>query len=215
MENITLYHYIHCPFCIRVRMALGYFKIGYKSKVLGYSDEKTPLDLTGKKMLPILQSNDTVLNESLEIIHFLDTKNILTLPSLITMEQVDKELNQLGKPIHNLVMPYWVQTKEFNQKDREYFLAKKEAKRGPFNKLAQKRESFERELLPLLAEFETQLNPFYRSKSFSLADILFASHLWGLYVLPEFQFSEKLHNYLQEIKTITNFSYHQDFWEMN
>ena len=65
----TLYHYIHCPFCLRVRMAYGFFKIPYKSIVLDYSEEKIPIDLCGKKMLPIASFPDgKLLNESLDII---------------------------------------------------------------------------------------------------------------------------------------------------
>ena len=55
---MKLYHYVHCPFCVRVRMGLGYLGINFESIVLAYDDEKTPVKLTGKKMLPILVSDD-------------------------------------------------------------------------------------------------------------------------------------------------------------
>ena len=66
--TLTLYHYVHCPYCVRVRMALGYLNLDFISKVLPYEDVATPLSLIGNKMLPILANNQEVLKESLDII---------------------------------------------------------------------------------------------------------------------------------------------------
>ena len=55
MATIQLYHYVHCPFCVRVRMALGHLKIPYESIVLPYDEEEIPLEMCQKKMLPILK----------------------------------------------------------------------------------------------------------------------------------------------------------------
>ncbi len=55
---ITLYHYVHCPFCVRVRMAFGHLKVPYKSVVVPYDDAKTPIDLCQVKMLPIIKWED-------------------------------------------------------------------------------------------------------------------------------------------------------------
>ena len=62
-----------------------------------------------------------------------------------------------------------------------------------------------------LKEVEENLDPYF-SNEFSIFDIMLASHLWGMYIFPEFQFSEKLHNYLQDVKNICSFEYHEDFW---
>lgn len=72
-------------------------------------------------------------------------------------------------------------------------------------------KKFFNQLIPLLDELEKNLNPFYQSQHLTLNDILIASHLWGLYVVPEFQFSEKVHQYLQRVKVECHFNYHQDF----
>ena len=80
---ITLYHYVHCPFCVRVRMAFGHLKVPYKSVVVPYDDEKTPLDLCQKKMLPIIKWKDgKAQNESLEIIEKADQENKLQMDLL-------------------------------------------------------------------------------------------------------------------------------------
>ncbi len=213
--TVTLYHYVHCPFCVRVRLALGYLNIPYISQVLRYDDESTPVQLTGKKMLPILKTKEGAINESLDIIELLDKENRLKTSEIkLNDEFVSLEtlLNKMGNPIHSLAMPYWIYTPEFDEKSRAYFQTKKEIKRGPFKELVHRHEEFLAELNPLLSEIEKKLTPYYMSDSLGLYDILIAAHLWGLYIVPEFQFTEKVHEYLQKIKRDCRFNYHQDFW---
>lgn len=214
---IKLYHYIHCPFCLRVRMALGLLEKEWESHPLPYNDEQTPKELTGVKLLPIFQFEDgTALNESLEIIRKIDVENKLS-GNLLDKEElkleIDKLLDDIGRPVHNLCMPYWVWTKEFDEESREYFLSKKEKKRGPFHLLVQRQDEFLNELPPLFERIRSKLSPFYRSDSPTILDIMIASHLWGLYVLPEFQFPSDIHDYLQKVKTLCHFNYHEDLWK--
>ena len=212
----TLYHYVHCPYCIRVRMALGYLNINYSSKVLTYDDETTPKSLSGVKMLPIWQRDDgTSLNESLDIISELDVENKIEksfLSDSKKMEWIEGHLNLLASNVHNLAMPYWVWSAEFSPSARQYFEDKKSKKRGPFKALAKQRSQFEEALHKDLKRLEGELSPWFLGPEFSLADIMLASHLWGMYVVPEFRFSDKIHSYLQTVKRITRFDYHADFW---
>lgn len=211
----TLYHYVHCPYCVRVRMAFGYLRLPYTSKVLAYDDEATPIGLTGKKILPALEFDNEAMNESLDIIAFIDKDNRLNTAEITSskeFEVLDKELTAVGSLVHSLAMPYWIWTPEFNDASRLYFQKKKEIKRGPFKDLVKNQAKFVAEINPLLKKIEDQLSPFYRSKFFSLNDIVIAAHIWGLYVVPEFQFSPAVHAYLQNVKDICQFNYHQDFW---
>ena len=213
--SLTLYHYVHCPFCIRVRLVLGFLNLNYESVVVSYDDEDTPKSLTGKKMLPILAHDQGVMNESLEIISFLDSANKLKYQQLTGTKdfiKVTELLNLIGESIHSLAMPYWMWTPEFSESSRNYFRIIKEKKRGPFSNLVKNQSFFLNQLDPSLKDIEKSLSPFYNSSEFSLYDILIASHLWGLYVVPEFQFSEKIHHYLQAVKQICHFNYHKDFW---
>lgn len=208
--SITLLHYVHCPFCIRVRMALGYLKISYTSKVLNYDDEQTPTALTGKKMLPILiDEKGIALNESLDIIKYLDKDNVLRAGE---PTHLDTYLNQIGKNIHSLAMPHWIFTPEFSNSSRQYFQQKKEFTRGSFKELIRNRKQFETALMDDLNVLSTQLTPYYHSNQIRLHDLLIASHLWGLYIVPEFQFPPLIHKYLQQIKFDCSFDYHVDFW---
>jgi len=211
--TLTLYHYLHCPFCVRVRLAYGFLGLAYQSQVIQYDDEKTPIDLTGVKMLPIVDfGKGVVLNESLDIIKRSDSENKLNHQQ--DYSSLEQTLQKIGSPIHNLVMPYWAYTPEFGVSAREYFTKKKEQKRGPFKQLTtqEKKEENLAQLSPLLASLEQELNPYYLEEGFSLADIMIASHLWGLYILPEFQFSPKIHHYLQNIKELCHFDYQQNLW---
>lgn len=214
--HLTLYHYVHCPFCVRVRMALGLFKLPYKSIVVPYDDEKTPINLMGKKMLPIMVIDGKAMNESLDIISVIDTEKRLKVAEALNspiFDSFNELLNKLGTNVHNLAMPYWIYTPEFNEGSRAYFQKKKEQKRGPFKDLVKRKEEFTKTLLQDLSHTSQDLVPYYRSKEITIFDIMLAAHLWGLYVVPEFQFPENWHNYLQRIKRDCAFDYHQDFWE--
>ena len=212
---MKLYHYVHCPFCVRVRLGFGFLGTKYESIVTAYDDEATPLRLTGKKMLPIVEYDDgKAQNESLDIIKAQDTKGLLGWDALANnLEAINPLLDKSGALVHNLAMPYWIWTPEFNESSRKYFQTKKEVKRGPFKNLVHNQKSFADDLAKLLeAELTTELKPFYKSDKFTIMDIMIAAHLWGMYVVPEFRFSETVNNYLQKVKAITHFNYHEDYW---
>jgi glutaredoxin 2 len=194
-------------------MVLGHLNIDYNSRVLDYDDAATPLNMTGVKMLPIIEIDGKYYNESLDIIKLLDKENSLKIEQYTNSQQhIEKLLSKIGELVHPLAMPYWIYTPEFTPSARAYFQAKKEAKRGPFKQLVSNKEKYENELQLFLKEFECSLNPFWKSNTFSINDILIASHLWGLYVVAEFQFPTSIHQYLMNVKKITHFSYHADYW---
>lgn len=212
---MKLYHYVHCPFCVRVRMGFGFLGTKYESIVTAYDDEATPIRLTGKKMLPIIEYDDgTTQNESLDLIKRQDTKLSLGWDELAAnLEELNLLLDKIGGHVHNLAMPYWIWTPEFNESSRKYFQTKKEVKRGPFKNLVHNQKSYADLLATLLEkELTPNLKPFYKSDKLTIMDIMIAAHLWGMYVVPEFRFSEEVHNYLQKVKDVTKFSYHEDYW---
>lgn len=194
-------------------MTLAFLDENYRDLVLQYDDESTPLKLTGVKMLPIWQDKSgKAMNESLDIIKHLDKNNKIPALKQIDQEELENWLSTLGSNVHNLAMPYWVWTPEFNESSRSYFEAKKSKKRGPFKELAKNRNHFEEQIIKDLTDFESNLTPWYKSDEFTLADIMVAAHLWGLFVVPEFRFSDKMHSYLMAVKSKTKFDYHAPFW---
>lgn len=211
----ALYHYIHCPYCVRVRMTLGLLNIPYESHVVGYSDTETPVKLAGKKMLPILGDGKIFMHESLDMMKLLDKNNTLHVEETVNspaFKELEKMVAYLSNLVHSLAMPYWIWTPEFNEADREYFKNQKEKKRGPFNELVRDQNLFISQLGLEWPKLASELMPFYQSSQLTIKDILIASHLWGLYMVPEFQFPEPIHAYLQSVKKACRFDYHQDFW---
>ena len=208
----TLHHYIHCPFCLRVRMAFGYFQIPYKSIVLDYSEEKTPINLSGSKMLPIVTfPNGNVINESLDIIKEISEGNCLFYGvSEEGMRDVNKALDDISKYLHPLAMPAWLKTPEFNSVSRSYFLSKKEKKRGPFINLISDDERLKNELTNFLNQLWIP-EKFFGDEEINILDIMLASHLYGIYCLIDFYIPKKIHDYLQRVKIATNFNYHEDY----
>mmetsp|Transcript_23185 Transcript_23185/g.38369 ORF Transcript_23185/g.38369 Transcript_23185/m.38369 type:complete len:299 (-) Transcript_23185:232-1128(-) len=76
MEELpTLYVYDHCPFCVRVRIALGIKNIKYLVNFMANDDIPTPTALVGKKIAPIfeLPSDKLIMAESLDIIKLIDS----------------------------------------------------------------------------------------------------------------------------------------------
>jgi len=209
-----LYHYVHCPYCIRVRMGFGLLGIPFESHVLPYNDEQTPLHLTGVKMLPIMVDEMGVaMNESLDILKRIDEKQVLRFDLIAPKaDGLESFLDRVASPVHNLCMPYWIWTPEFDSESRSYFENKKSKKRGPFNLLALRKDEFLKQLPPLMEELSSHLSPYYCGSEFSIADIMVAAHLWGLYIFPEYQFPSQIHDYLQDVKKRTHFNYHEDFW---
>ena len=164
-------------------------------------------------MLPIWQDKSgKAMNESLDIIKHLDKDNRIPALKQADNEELENWLSKLGSNVHNLAMPYWVWTPEFKESSRNYFEAKKSKKRGPFKELAKNRNHFEEQIIKDLKYFESNLTPWYKSEEFTLADIMVAAHLWGLFVVPEFRFSDKMHSYLMAVKSKTKFDYHAPFW---
>ncbi len=213
----SLYHYVHCPYCIRIRMAAGFLNITYESHVVRYDDEETPVRLCGRKMLPIwVNENGNAVNESLDIIHLIDEKNYFKTKDVLSTpkwKDFQDHLDKLSGPIFSLSMPQLIWTKEFDEKSREYFQRKKEEKRGPFKNLVKNRIALEDAFYALLEPYEKKIKTFYDSDQLSLYDIVLASQLWSLYIVPEFQFSEKTHAYLQRVKKDCHFDYHSDYWK--
>lgn len=235
IPQVTLYHYIHCPYCIRVRMALGYLQIAYKSNLLHYADESTPIKCTGKKMAPFISylANDDLhqgnlqgnpansaplkfMNESLNIIEFLDQKNILKTKEFKlnqTEHPVELFLQKISPDLFNLCMPYYAFSHEFNDEDRIYFRAKKELKRGPLKILASKKDYFATKVMEHIEGLVLKSKPFLNGRELVIDDIVLASHLWGLYLVPEFRMKDDLHEYLQAVKQQCHFCYEEQLWD--
>src|SRR5690606_41720437 len=107
--------------------------ISYDTQLVRYDDEQTPMKLAGTKMLPIwVNENGNGINESLDIISLIDIENrFKTKETIATHEwkEFEQLLNTVSGYVHNIAMPHFIYTKEFDDKSREYFQKRKEQKR--------------------------------------------------------------------------------------
>ncbi len=198
-------------------MALGFLGLPYRSIILPYDDEKTPMQLIGKKMLPIMMIDGTPMAESLDIVRRIDTDDRLStsaaLADATAWSELEAIVRRLSENVHALAMPHWVWTAEFTPAARNYFIAKKSLKRGPFAKLVARRTEFESALMSDLRTLSVHLRPFWDGDRFTIKDVAIAAQLWGMYVVPEFRFSQEWHDYLMAIKNLCHFEYQAGFWE--
>lgn len=126
-----VYVYDHCPFCVRVRLALGLKNIKYEPVFMANDDVPTPTALLGKKIAPILERPDQglVMGESLDIIAYFDENPEFGPTNMFApssgradikawMKSVKDLLRLLHRPRYMLAaLP------EFQQKDsRDYFI---------------------------------------------------------------------------------------------
>jgi len=74
-ELPTVFVYDHCPFCVRVRLALGIKNVKHNVRFMANDDVPTPTKLVGKKIAPIFAfpEDSLVMMESLDIIKLVDS----------------------------------------------------------------------------------------------------------------------------------------------
>jgi len=153
IPKLILHHYEHCPYCIRVRLVLGWKGIPYEQKVYGYGDSLGDpkkgkyfggIELTGRKQLPVLEYDGKLMPESGDIISFLERLkgpgNIL-LPPLSGRRDLKNFFESEGKfkeVYRLLVRPSNIKMRHLKdwsrQEDIDYCKEKYENdKKSPFN----------------------------------------------------------------------------------
>lgn len=70
----TVFVYDHCPFCVRVRVALGIKNIKHNLHFMANDDIPTPTKLVGKKIAPIfaLPEDNLIMAESMDIVNLVE-----------------------------------------------------------------------------------------------------------------------------------------------
>ena len=203
---MKLYHYPHCPFCQRVRLALGAKKIAYESIIPSYADAKTPTQLVGKKILPIVVFDDgEVLAESVDIIQALDNRFD---HHPLFRKDTQKELTWVTRVVQipryfDLLLPHYLDTykdaPEFDEAGTEYFRTTKEQKRGTtFTALkAERKNIYEQNIDPVLNQFRHKIEHGFIQEKFSAADCVLAADLSGLRIIPEIALPSLITEYIE------------------
>lgn len=152
-----LYVYDHCPFCVRVRMALGLLGVKHNLMFMANDDVETPTELVGKKIAPIWVDSDGPMMESLDIIGKVDTDALFKPATDRTdlkawQKKVQTVMRKLQRPRYVMVpLP------EFMQKDgRDAFVNNHQM--PPFEKAEWKGGD-----MPLSAKYEKYEEAFAES----------------------------------------------------
>mmetsp|Transcript_5699 Transcript_5699/g.12933 ORF Transcript_5699/g.12933 Transcript_5699/m.12933 type:complete len:301 (-) Transcript_5699:336-1238(-) len=128
-----LYVYDHCPFCVRVRLALGVKNVKHLIHFLANDDIDTPTGLVGKKIAPIFELPDEklIMTESLDIITKIDTEESFGPTSQILPTSGRKDIKAWQKAVQVLLRtlqrPRYVATgllPEFQQIDGRHAFIK-------------------------------------------------------------------------------------------
>mmetsp|Transcript_32803 Transcript_32803/g.69204 ORF Transcript_32803/g.69204 Transcript_32803/m.69204 type:complete len:305 (-) Transcript_32803:144-1058(-) len=128
-----LYVYDHCPFCVRVRLALGIKNVKHLVHFLANDDIATPTGLVGKKIAPIfaLPEDDFVMSESLDIIAKVDADERFGPTGQILPASGRKDIKAWQKSVQTLLRtlqrPRYVATgllPEFQQLDGRHAFIK-------------------------------------------------------------------------------------------
>lgn len=104
-ELPIVYVYDHCPFCVRVRLALGIKNVKHSIHFLANDDVKTPTKLVGKKIAPIFEipEDKFVMSESLDIIEKVDTDERFGTTGAILPATGRKDIKAWQKSVQDLL----------------------------------------------------------------------------------------------------------------
>ncbi|XRA97330.1 glutaredoxin 2 [Pycnococcus provasolii] len=127
-----IFVYDHCPFCVRVRIALGIKNVKHELIFLANDDVATPTSLVGKKVAPImLIPGQLVMNESLDIVKYFDERPEYGPTDAIKPKSDREDIKAWQKKVQTLLRllhrPRYMLSPgfpEFQQADsRDYFVA--------------------------------------------------------------------------------------------
>lgn len=199
---MKLFIYDHCPYCVKARMIFGVKGLPCEVVTLANDDEKTPVSLIGRKMLPILEDPPGQYRpESLDIIKYVDQKT----PPPVVHNNEDSHLlglmNQVKDSVYSLAMPRWqvCGMEEFQTLSaQKYFQNRKEHTTGPFEEALKNTPRFKNNVLQSLSLMEKLLDeagPWYLGSSLSLNDFHLFAFLRTLSVVEGLKFPPRLHRY--------------------
>ncbi len=203
---MKLFIYDHCPFCVKARMIFGLKQIPVELITLLNDDEKTPVSMIGKKMVPILETEPgNFMPESMDIIQFIDKQFP---PAFLLHEEVPELmeiLKQSQRPFYSLTMPRWINSgmAEFKTASaRHYFQNKKELMLGSFSEALENTDNFKKEIIEILWKIENKMakeEEWYLGKQASFNDIHLFAFLRGLTIVKDLSFPPILEKYTKNL----------------
>lgn len=213
---MKLYHYDHCPYCVKARMIFGLKNVPIEVITLLNDDEDTPNNLIGQKMVPILQINDELaMPESMDIVHYVDGMDDAPIIIGESSNKIAEWMANTKDYMYVLTMPRWVNAplEEFQTESaRHYFKTKKESYIGSFDEaLARSDELIAQanahlKQLNALIHNEDTVNTFLSEDDFHV----FAA-LRSLSIVKNIEFPSKVHAYMDKMSVKTHIPLHEQY----
>ncbi|WGK68417.1 glutaredoxin 2 [Candidatus Haliotispira prima] len=205
---MKLYHYDHCPYCVRARMIIGWKGLNVEEEILANADEQSHYDLVGAKIVPILKKDDgSYMTESLDIVDYIDKNYGQVLlqdnPADYQDTKLSRWLDAAAEPARHLVHPRNIRIfqQDFPARaDRDYYETKKSRSIGSFATAFENSAGYIAALAPLLEE----LKPLLESKALQgatpdYADILLFPILRSLSHVEGLIFPAEVRSYMERI----------------
>jgi glutaredoxin 2 len=198
-------------------MIFGLKKFNYSEIILDNDDEKTPIDMIGKKSLPILKlKNNHYMGESLDIVAHIDSMSGDR--SLIEDRKIEIEnwIINIERIIYELAIPRWAFSdfKEFNKiTARMYFINKKQAAIGDF---VEKLNASTSKIDLIVKELEVLNNMISleslesRTNSWSYTDILLFPILRSLSIVKGIVWPKNVQSWMEKMSEQCGIALHND-----
>jgi glutaredoxin 2 len=213
---MKLYQYNHCPYCVKARMIFGLKNIPFELITLLNDDEDTPIDMVGKKVVPILQIDDELaMPESMDIVHCVDALDNVPIVTGASNEAIAAWVQECKAYLYPLVMPRWVRAplEEFaTEGARAYFTKKKEASIGAFDVAIARTEGLltmahaHLKQLDALMHSDRLVNPILSDDDFHIFAVLRA-----LSIVKGIAYPAKLRHYMHSMSETTGVELHENY----
>ncbi|MEQ9115759.1 MAG: glutaredoxin 2 [Rickettsiales bacterium] len=213
---MKLYVYDHCPYCVKARMIFGLKHVEFDLEFLLNDDEKTPIEMVGQKMVPILElDNGKYMPESMDIVHYIDSefsKHKIVNPS--SNGKIIDWIDETTHEMYQLAMPRWVQVDlpEFRTRGAiEYFIKKKEKYVGPFEELLQESDRFIESMNKKLIELDKLIHSEDSAEGkLSDTDFHLFAELRSLSIVKGIIFPKKTLSYLHKMHKMAKIPLHDE-----
>lgn len=217
---MKLYTYDHCPYCVRVRYALGVKDLAFEHEILLNDDEDTPNRLIGAKMVPILEKDDgSAMGESLDIVRYVDgAYGEPVFPESGDGAELTSWAEAHGGTVSALLFPRWVNAPlaEFaTPSARAYFTRKKTESIGDFQAALDDTPALKASMEAGLADLERLIqSPAGVHGSLTIDDVDVFGRLRGLTLVKDLAFPPGVRAYIDHMAALGKVPLYDDMASM-
>lgn len=190
-------------------MIFGLKNVPVEVVMIDNDDETTPVNLVGKKVVPILVKADgSAMPESLDIVRYVDTHYGSPIIKESIRAEIEQWVSNLSKVYNHLLLPRFVKLDlaEFaKQSAIDYFVKKKTESIGDFEQNLAETDKYIATVQPLINELSDLIKSDKAlSGELSLEDIIVFPMLRNLTCVKGLQFPPKVLDYLNKMAELSN-----------